>query len=28
VFSDPNSDAAKEIDRLKDEVLKVIRHGA
>ena len=28
VFSDPHSDAAKEIDRLKDEILKVLKHGA
>lgn len=28
VFSDPSSDAAREIDALKKEVLKVIKHGA
>lgn len=28
VFSDPHSDAAKEINALKNEVLKVMKHGA
>lgn len=28
VFSDPNSDAAREINTLKKEVLEVLKHGA
>jgi len=28
VFNDPNSDAAKEIDSLKKEILRFIKHGA